>query len=124
MHNLISLGRIEGLKSWADRSIFLHSSPFENIIDPIRPHVLEMEVNAVLNILFTMLLRFIEWDTHIERRRTRQVMSDFIIDLLLLLVKDSPNSYERINKELNSLAATVQNSKALYWIKRYIDEIT
>ncbi|MES2062469.1 MAG: hypothetical protein V4456_11150 [Bacteroidota bacterium] len=124
MHNLISLGRIEGLKFWADRSIALHSSPFENIIDPIRPHILEMESNAVVAVLFFVLNSFIEMDAQIERRRIRELMSDFIADLLLIIVKDSPKTFEGINNELNKLAYTDLSVKALYWINRYIDEIT
>ncbi|NCD67900.1 NACHT domain-containing protein [Mucilaginibacter agri] len=123
-HHLISLGRIEGLQFWADQSIALHKSLFEHIIDPIIPHITDFEQKSAIDLLIAVLSAFILTDAIIERRQLSKVMSDFVINLFVIMVKDTPGAYEHINKGVNALIQSVNDEKALYWLNRYCDEIT
>lgn len=123
-HNLITMGRIEGLRFWSAHTLQHLTSPFQNIIDPIVPHILEMEPVAVLDILLPTMAPFVAPEARLERRRSRELISEFIADLLLLIVKAYPDTFAQINTGMNALIAAEPDPKALYWIKRYRDEIT
>ncbi|TFF37711.1 NACHT domain-containing protein [Mucilaginibacter psychrotolerans] len=123
-HNLITMGRIEGLRFWSERTLQQLASPFQNIIDPIVPHILEMDPGAVLDILLLTMAPFVAPEARLERRRSRELISEFIADLLLMIVKAYPATYPRIIAEMNILIGAEQDAKALYWLKRYRDEIT